>query len=109
MTRTLETMNAAGRWNDSSAFGANPESRLVETGTHNGLTRAQVVAALESGKSLRYGNDWYEQIRLAPAPVATPAPVALVRCSCGHSVSRAQVMNASTGTSCPRCYDRMSE
>jgi hypothetical protein len=32
-----------------------------------------------------------------------------VRCSCGHNVPRAQVMNASLGTACPRCYDRLSE
>jgi hypothetical protein len=34
---------------------------------------------------------------------------ATVRCSCGHSVPKIQVMNASNGTSCPDCYDRMSE
>ena len=108
-TRNLETMNAAGRWNDSSDFGANPEARLTECMAYHKMTRAQVVASLEAGKSLRYGTDWYEQIRLTPAPVAAPAPVALVRCSCGHSVPRSQVMSASMGTSCPRCYDRMSE
>lgn len=37
------------------------------------------------------------------------APVEMVKCNCGHSVPRVQVMNASTGTSCPDCYDRMSE
>lgn len=33
----------------------------------------------------------------------TPQPAPLVRCSCGHSVPAAQVMNASLGTSCPDC------
>lgn len=33
----------------------------------------------------------------------------LVRCSCGHTVPRSQVMGASMGSSCPNCYDRMSE
>ena len=37
-----------------------------------------------------------------------PAPV-LVKCSCGHSVSHGLVMSASMGSSCPKCYDRMSE
>lgn len=32
----------------------------------------------------------------------------LVKCSCGHSVQKSQVMNANFGTSCPDCYDRMS-
>jgi len=31
-----------------------------------------------------------------------------VRCDCGHTVSRSHVMSASLGTSCPDCYDRMS-
>ena len=35
--------------------------------------------------------------------------VATVRCDCGHDVPRRMVMNASMGTSCPRCYDRMSD
>lgn len=34
--------------------------------------------------------------------------VKLVRCACGHSVEQSQVMSASLGTSCPDCYDRMS-
>jgi hypothetical protein len=32
-----------------------------------------------------------------------------VRCDCGHRVPAAQVMNASLGTACPDCYDRMSD
>lgn len=31
-----------------------------------------------------------------------------VRCSCGHTVNAEMVMNASLGSSCPDCYDRMS-
>lgn len=38
---------------------------------------------------------------------ARPAPV-MVACSCGHAVESVSVMNASLGTSCPDCYDRMS-
>lgn len=37
-----------------------------------------------------------------------PGDEDLVRCSCGHSVPRISVMQASLGTSCPDCYDRMS-
>lgn len=32
-----------------------------------------------------------------------------VRCSCGHTVHESQVMWANLGTSCPDCYDRLSE
>jgi len=32
-----------------------------------------------------------------------------VRCDCGHHVPQGQRMMTSTGTSCPDCYDRMSE
>lgn len=31
-----------------------------------------------------------------------------VRCDCGHMVARNDVMSTSQGTSCPDCYDRMS-
>lgn len=33
----------------------------------------------------------------------------MVLCDCGHRVPANQVMNASLGTSCPDCYDRMSD
>ncbi len=35
--------------------------------------------------------------------------VEMVRCDCGHDVPRRMQMSASMGTSCPRCYDRMSD
>lgn len=38
-----------------------------------------------------------------------PKPVEVVRCDCGHDVPRRMQMSASMGTSCPRCYDRMSD
>lgn len=39
----------------------------------------------------------------------TTKPVQLVKCDCGHRVPAGQRMNASLGTSCPDCYDRMSD
>ena len=33
----------------------------------------------------------------------------LVLAECGHRVLPSQLMGTSTGTSCPDCYDRMSE
>jgi len=44
------------------------------------------------------------------ARLVAPRPAApMVRCDCGHSVVPVLVMNASRGTSCPDCYDRMSD
>ncbi len=40
--------------------------------------------------------------------VSAPEPEQ-VKCSCGHTVPRGSVMHASLGTSCPDCYDRMSD
>ena len=34
---------------------------------------------------------------------------AMEKCSCGHTVPVLEVMSTSSGTSCPDCYDRMSE
>lgn len=72
-------------------------------------TRNEVLAALESGKTLRNdASDWYSNCRYEPAPRPV-ATVELVKCSCGHSVPKISVMSTSTGSSCPDCYDRMSE
>ena len=48
------------------------------------------------------------------ATLSAPPEVETIRedtvpCSCGHHVSKSLVMSASFGTSCPECYDRMSE
>ncbi len=43
------------------------------------------------------------------SPVQPTRTTPLVRCDCGHSVPDAQVMMASQGTSCPDCYDEMSD
>lgn len=45
-----------------------------------------------------------------PSPKKTDAsqPV-MLKCSCGHTIAKHLVMSASMGTSCPDCYDRMSD
>jgi len=70
-------------------------------------TREDVIAAMDSGKTITIGSDWYDKIRAKPTPLP-PVQVEMVKCSCGHTVPRTSVMNASLGTSCPECYDRMS-
>ncbi len=37
-----------------------------------------------------------------------PEQINLILCDCGHKVESSSVMNASLGTSCPNCYDKMS-
>jgi hypothetical protein len=48
-----------------------------------------------------------EKIRLEAYEQAHP--VEMTKCSCGHTVPSTLVMNASLGSSCPDCYDRMSD
>jgi hypothetical protein len=80
--------------------------------TRNKTTMEKIVYYLQEGKNIGWcdsPNHYYDHgsgiIRRKQAP---KAPEKLVKCSCGHSVPRAQVMSASLGSSCPDCYDRMS-
>jgi hypothetical protein len=66
-----------------------------------------ITDKLNAGKRVHIGTDWDAMIRYKPA-AREPIAVELVKCDCGHTVPRIQVMNTSTGTSCPDCYDRMS-
>lgn len=50
-----------------------------------------------------------KEVASPPRQHAGALEVELVKCDCGHSVPRGVVMNASMGTSCPACYDRMSD
>ena len=76
-----------------------------------GKTREEIVAILESGRSVKWRkspNFYYDHSygvigRKRDAPV-----VEMVECDCGHSAPRDQWMSASLGTSCFDCYDRMS-
>lgn len=56
------------------------------------------------------GVAYIKHLYTRPRPARrAPKPVEVVRCDCGHDVPRRMQMNASMGTSCPRCYDRMSD
>jgi hypothetical protein len=79
------------------------------------LTRDEVLVALADGQSLRNDiADWYSNCRdcsgVEAAALRAAQPTAeMRRCSCGHTVPDNSVMSASRGSSCPRCYDRMSD
>ena len=75
-------------------------------------TADEVMAVLESGKELKWDNDWYACIRMKPeakAPKAKDYPTGrMVDCGC-FVYMKNDVMTTSTGNSCPNCYDRMSD
>ena len=82
----------------------------------NGLSREECIVALTAGRELRRnGNDWYSYCRdgefadkKSAAIREAQKQVKMVMCDCGHRVPQNSVMQASMGTSCPDCYDRMS-
>jgi len=72
------------------------------------VTTQDVLSAIAAGEILPYDTDWYAKIRDADA--IKPRIVIeekLIKCDCGHHT--AHPMRASLGTSCPDCYDRMSD
>jgi hypothetical protein len=63
--------------------------------------------AVETGK--QSPNYYYDHgMEMIRSTYRTTPKIEIVKCSCGHSVPRHSVMSASLGTSCPDCYDRMS-
>lgn len=80
------------------------------------LPLEEITAKLGTGAAVRFGSGWSDEIRCADAyaariaarRAATP-PVKMVKCSCGHTIPSISVMSTSTGSSCPDCYDRMSD
>jgi len=80
-------------------------------------TRDEILAALADGHSVRNDrDDWYSVCRDGAAVEALTAArriaqplVEMRRCACGHTVPARSVMSTSRGSSCPECYDRMSD
>ena len=74
-------------------------------------TRQEVLDLLSTGAIVHFAGEWYTQIRDGDAQ-KNPAPrvaAVMIRCSCGHMVAKNMVMMASLGSSCPDCYDRLSD
>lgn len=125
---TVQSQDCRGKWNDvpdeyfeshiarcQQYNGMDESGRVVPVNPncnpdgYRNLTREEVVAALESGQTLRNHNeDWYSVSRMKPAPKPAPAEIEYVMCDCGHECPKIQRMSASMGSSCPDCYDRMS-
>ena len=101
----LQIMNAAGRYTDCND---RADEFLVRCSDFTGKNREEINQNLLNGEIMSIGTDWYNRIRFEPKPIKHQ-PVITVKCSCGHTVPKSQVMSASLGTSCPDCYDEMSD
>ena len=75
-------------------------------------SRAEIVALLEAGKFVRWcqsPNYYYDHSYGKIGRRQDASPARMVMCDCGHEVPAGTRMSASLGTSCPDCYDRMSD
>lgn len=101
--KTVDEATANAALDQAAAF-----EKIDRTDLEKLLNDGRRAAAKTGKQSPNYYYDHgMEQIRAVAAPTK-PDPV-LVKCSCGHSAPRGLVMSASMGSSCPDCYDRMSE
>jgi len=101
-------------WSPVDAATAN--AALDQAAAFEKIERAVLETLLNDGRGLaaRTGkqspNHYYDHgMELIRSTNRAAPQREMVKCSCGHAVPRGQVMSASMGTSCPDCYDRMSE
>jgi len=108
----IQKMLCNGDWVDVDDIGETLNRVLSEpckTNTMKKLTTKQdIIDHLEREGKLRFGCDWYDNIRVAPKPRPVIEPDMKI-CACGHTVAKSSVMMANMGSSCPDCYDRMLE
>jgi hypothetical protein len=92
------------------------DETLAETISHAakflGKTEEEIKLSLENGDSINWcesPNFYYDHSYGMIRRKLTVKPEEMVMCSCGHKIQKNLVMSASRGTSCPDCYDRMSD
>ena len=111
MTMTTGYVGSMGKtWKTPTE--ADLEKAIQGAMEFNQLSREEAVSRLEKGLTLKWGtspNYYYDHSYALIGRKRTAPPVEMVKCDCGHSVPRGQVMSASLGSSCPDCYDRMSD
>lgn len=75
----------------------------------DGISSIEIaLTILENGKTLKFGPDWYWNIRKQLQPQPQPQPQEY-RLDCGCTVyHRDHIMTSANGTTCTDCYDRMS-
>ena len=91
---------------------------LAAAVAHYATTEEKILLALAGGQALNtvqspnyYYDHSYGKLRLIEwraVRAAACKPVTMVACSCGHTIPSHLVMAASLGTSCDKCYDRLS-
>lgn len=72
----------------------------------------EIVAILKDRKTIRWceaPNFYYNQSYGKLGTKKNAAPVEMITCDCGHTVSKSNVMTTANGTSCQDCYDSMSD
>lgn len=97
--------------------GVDLETALNDAATHNKTPRAELETLLNDGRGRaaetgKHSPNYFYDHGMAMIRVIggkKPAQIAMKKCSCGHTIPTSQVMSASMGSSCPDCYDRMSE
>ena len=87
------------------------EKAIIGAMEMTGKSRDEIVVKLEAGKAIKWcksPNFYYDHSYGVIGRKRQSEPVEMMSCDCGHSVPRDQVMNTSEGTSCPDCYDNLS-
>ncbi len=101
----------APQWRDG---GSDEVDEIINSAAeYNKTTKDEILKLLSEGKIISYDeqlNYYYthqtKKIRKFRQP---PPPPELRQCDCGHVVPAVSVMSASLGSSCPDCYDDMSD
>lgn len=108
------TNGYVGSWGVSytTAIPETLQAAITAAVQRSGKSEGAIMAALDAGDSVAWCNSpnyYYDHGTGYIRHKRVPKPINLVRCACGHSVDPVLVTSASRGTSCPDCYDRMSE
>ena len=108
------TNGYVGSWGVSytTATAETLSEAIAAAAKRKNVTEERIIEMLQNGVKVAWcdsPNHYYDHGTGYTRSKRTPQPVKLVRCDCGHSVPSVQVMSTSQGTSCPDCYDRMSE
>lgn len=104
----LQYQMANGMWTDCKKETGDRTEEFLARCVENsqGLTQDEVVEKLESGIEMRnHPMDWYSVCRIEKA---LPPQPEMIICACGCTIPKIAVMTTSNGSSCPDCYDDMS-
>ena len=98
-------------WTD---YTGDPDPLFAAAERFTGVSREEIMGGLNQGMKVRIdrgtnscfmrSGDFYQQKKSTATEHQTT-----VTCDCGHTVAANLVMTTANGTSCPNCYDKMSE